>query len=248
MKNGIDRNAMNRRLFRIVLVRSHAKGAAGNQRPCPDARHFPGLVPHGIGRRSVPCSSLRLLMAWSGMRLGWIVNRTGNGMADADQVELLRRHHPPLRPRLSVAGRIRIITASRAGGVARRGRRCVRVRRSICRRSVLPPHRLRRRHTSRRGTPCAGRRRQRTWRHRPADDVDEEGCTAIAAGEIAFEDLNIERQFIPFELWRFQNDDSILYGAILAKDGDRGVRRVLGKAVIARTPVRDDIRGELVAG
>ena len=31
MKNGIDRDTMNRGFFRVMLVRSHAEGAAGNQ-------------------------------------------------------------------------------------------------------------------------------------------------------------------------------------------------------------------------
>src|SRR5439155_8852539 len=138
---------------------------------------------------------------------------------------------------LSVTGRIRIIAASWPGvvgcSVSRSGRGYADGGPGI--------HRA----AKRRAPSDTGKGHRR---HRPADDVDEEGSPAIAAGEVAFQGLNVEGQFIAFKLWRFQHDDSVLHGTVLAEDRDGRVRWVLGKAVVTRAPVRDDIRGELVAG
>src|SRR5438046_2204570 len=87
----------------------------------------------------------------------------------------------------SVAGRIGIVATSRAG-VGRSVGCC-----SISRGPSGPGiHRA----TKRRAPSGTGKRHRR---HRPADDVDEESRPAIAAGEVTFEDLNIERQFFAFE-------------------------------------------------
>ena len=52
----------------------------------------------------------------------------------------------------------------------------------------------------------------------------------------------------PSSFGDLQHDDGVPHRAILAEDGDGGVRRILGKTVVTRAPIRDDIGGELVAG
>ena len=102
---------------------------------------------------------------------------------------------------LSVTGRIGVVAASRG----RRGRVAIGigVGRRIGRRAnrshangSTGVHR-----STKRRAPSDTSKGHR--RHRSADNVDEEGSTAIAAGQVAFEDLNIERQFVTVELWRF---------------------------------------------
>src|SRR5439155_14570699 len=60
--------------------------------------------------------------------------------------------------------------------------------------------------------------------------------------------LNTESQLVSLELWILQHHHGVLNRTILAEYGDRCVRRVLGKAVVTRTPFCDHVRRGLMTG
>ena len=63
----------------------------------------------------------------------------------------------------------------------------------------------------------------------PANDIGVNGRPMMsikraappsAASNVTFQGLYVERQLVAVEFWRFQHDDGILHGTILAEDGD----------------------------
>jgi hypothetical protein len=70
--------------------------------------------------------------------------------------------------------------------------------------------------------------------------VDEECRRPVAAGQFAFEHVDIEGQPVAIELRRLEHHDGVAdFRSVLAEHRDGGVRRILGKAlfaVVARRP------------
>ena len=67
-----------------------------------------------------------------------------------------------------------------------------------------------------------------------AEAIDEERRRAVAAGQITFEHIHVEGQPVALELRRLQHHDGIAdFRPVRAEHRDGGVRRILGKALIA---------------
>ena len=57
------------------------------------------------------------------------------------------------------------------------------------------------------------------------------------------EHLNCKRQTISNELWRLQNDDSVMDRCVaFAKDGDGGIRWILGEPFVRCVPTLKHMR------
>src|SRR5216683_2631595 len=98
--------------------------------------------------------------------------------------------------------------------------------------------------------PCLNIRDTSSWccsRYAAPGNSNANRCGTVSAVQVSLKNVDVEREFVAFELRRLQHHHNITNGTALLVEGRYGcVRRIFRKIVTPRPPILNDVACEVM--